>query len=45
MEKNEDVKKAIIMVREKMLSKGIKIKEVIELTALTKEEIEELNNK
>ena len=91
MEKNEDVKKAIITVKEmsedekmerlaelrekairdekalyntgiregkelgikenkreiakKMLSKGIKIKEVIELTGLTKEEIEELKNK
>ena len=91
MEKNEDVKKAIITVKEmsedekmerlaelrekairdekalyntgiregkelgikenkreiakKMLSKGIKIKEVIELTGLTKEEIEKLKNK
>ncbi len=29
----------------KMLSKGIKVKEIIEFTGLTKEEIEKLKNK
>ena len=32
-------------IAKKMLSKGIRVKEIIELTGLTEEEIEELKNK